>query len=706
MRTDSNSVLSLASNAPVKASKSSLSPTESGVAFQDSLEDAKSVLDTAIKPVNSDVDTPENSGKALVTESSVDSSLADIETTKEGDVDSSALAQKTNTTDVNAEDEIKLAVDKSGNVLQLHGDQSPKNALPFKYSASSYVGESVSVENTSSNLNASSTSGLIELTEDSLLHSGKNTSESQTPLLKDAASEAIDDLAVKQAILSGRVFPIESASTSIAESLDVLNEESLNLSAVSELSAADIDVQSSTEKVFISDGADAQLPFDMEGVAVDAQLPFDMKGVAADTQSPFDMKSVAAQELDTSVESEQMAKVAGIIDSNDLMVALTSKEVDVSGENLSHVIKSENSNLALSGEAETALTYMSALNLKGVEPTDFEGVNSEAQLLGGEGVVPLNSSFNNIPEEAVELSANDELSWVLSQMNTSNSKNAPLNTDVEGASLETSKVTDAVSAALLANSMNRNGRAETQIAGLNLDGLSSEAIEGLNLDEVDMVGMEDALLADEPIELRKKELELLMGRMSAQMDGKSIDEDVAGGFNSSVQSGAITRSALGAGLATGAPAANQPANMTMSLPPNHPGWATEMSQKVAWVARDGGHMAHIRLDPPELGSLTVKVSVDSDSNTQISFVAATPQARDLLEGQMGRLREMLAQQGMDLSRADVDVSQRDASGAQEQLSQENNSGRGSSFDSQDELDDELITNNMSYVSATGVDYYA
>ena len=38
---------------------------------------------------------------------------------------------------------------------------------------------------------------------------------------------------------------------------------------------------------------------------------------------------------------------------------------------------------------------------------------------------------------------------------------------------------------------------------------------------------------------------------------------------------------------------------------------------------------------------------------------------------MARLREMLAQQGMDLSRADVDVSQQDASGAQERGSYRN-----------------------------------
>ena len=154
------------------------------------------------------------------------------------------------------------------------------------------------------------------------------------------------------------------------------------------------------------------------------------------------------------------------------------------------------------------------------------------------------------------------------------------------------------------------------------------------------------------LKLRKKEHEAMLGRMSAQADGHIGADNSPGGLNSSLNNNVNRAAALGATAIAGNAVPNSTASLAMTLPPGHPGWAGEMSQKVAWIARDGGHTAHIRLDPPELGSLTVKVSVDSDSNTQISFVAATPQARDLLEGQMGRLREMLAQQGMDLSRAD------------------------------------------------------
>ena len=96
--------------------------------------------------------------------------------------------------------------------------------------------------------------------------------------------------------------------------------------------------------------------------------------------------------------------------------------------------------------------------------------------------------------------------------------------------------------------------------------------------------------------------------------------------------------------------------MTMQVPPTHPNWSSEMGEKVMWMNKQGLQQAEIHLDPPELGSLTVKVTIDSDV-ASVSFVAASPQVKDLLEGQVQRLREMMAQQGVELAEVDVNVSQ-------------------------------------------------
>ncbi|MCB5161969.1 flagellar hook-length control protein FliK [Marinomonas algarum] len=299
-----------------------------------------------------------------------------------------------------------------------------------------------------------------------------------------------------------------------------------------------------------------------------------------------------------------------------------------------------------------------------------------------------------------------ELSWVLSQMGAGAASVKASMNNQEGV-VDSNKVQEksTVVPSMMTGTTLVGGQKEP--LG-NVDGFGVEG--DATLETGDDVAPEDSLLTNEPIELRKKEQDALIGRMAAQIEGAAgekgrLDSHDIGGLNSSLQNAANRSTAGGLGINAGA-TASQANNLAMNVPPNHPNWASEMSQKVAWVARDGGHTAHIRLDPPELGSLTVKISVDSDTNTQVSFVAATPQARDLLEGQMARLRDMLAQQGMDLSRADVDVSQQDSANAQYQGEGGSQGRKGDgAIGNEEEVDDLLLTNNT-YVSASGVDYYA
>ncbi|RUM56020.1 MAG: hypothetical protein DSY85_03735 [Marinomonas sp.] len=151
------------------------------------------------------------------------------------------------------------------------------------------------------------------------------------------------------------------------------------------------------------------------------------------------------------------------------------------------------------------------------------------------------------------------------------------------------------------------------------------------------------------------------------------------------------------------------AQLTMQSMPDAQTFPNEMATKVAWVAKEGFKVAHIQLDPPELGSLAVKVSVDQDSNTHVSFVASSAQAKDALEGQMQRLRDMLQQQGLELDSVDVEVSQGNGqafgSNNSDHASGGTQSDTGLVSDS-DGLDEDL--DNVTYVAPAeqGIDYYA
>ncbi|MFD1384251.1 flagellar hook-length control protein FliK [Rhodanobacter aciditrophus] len=188
---------------------------------------------------------------------------------------------------------------------------------------------------------------------------------------------------------------------------------------------------------------------------------------------------------------------------------------------------------------------------------------------------------------------------------------------------------------------------------------------------------------------------------------KSFDQVLAGltGQTQTWQSVASNTS-LSAGVAM---RGDTPAQLTMQSLPASASWAAEMSQKVSWVANEGIKTAHIQLDPPELGSLTVKVTMDQDSNTHVSFVASSVAAKDALEGQMQRLREMLQQQGIDLDGVDVEVSQGNGQSGQSEASGEQSpGGQGSGVTGSEGLDDEEDLENVGFVTPAtkGIDFYA
>ena len=71
--------------------------------------------------------------------------------------------------------------------------------------------------------------------------------------------------------------------------------------------------------------------------------------------------------------------------------------------------------------------------------------------------------------------------------------------------------------------------------------------------------------------------------------------------------------------------------------------------------------AEMRLDPPDLGRLTIRLHMNHEQ-ASVSFQVSSPQAREALEHNMPRLRELLAEQGIQL--ADANVSEQQGQGGQ------------------------------------------
>jgi|GEM_PF-2820423 len=129
-------------------------------------------------------------------------------------------------------------------------------------------------------------------------------------------------------------------------------------------------------------------------------------------------------------------------------------------------------------------------------------------------------------------------------------------------------------------------------------------------------------------------------------------------------------------------------------------WDTEMAEKVAWFAAKNISSAEIRLDPPELGSLHIRINVNHEQGqVQLNFVSPHANVREALDQSASRLRDMFDEQGMDL--VDVDVSSQQQDGKGEQA--ENALADGGS---EDELVQQQEVQQLAPLSNSLVDSYA
>ncbi|MFQ3281170.1 MAG: flagellar hook-length control protein FliK [Reinekea sp.] len=97
-----------------------------------------------------------------------------------------------------------------------------------------------------------------------------------------------------------------------------------------------------------------------------------------------------------------------------------------------------------------------------------------------------------------------------------------------------------------------------------------------------------------------------------------------------------------------------------------------LSDRIFTMIKNDIQHGFIRLDPPELGALEVRIQVTQES-TQIQIVSQSQQVREALESQSVRLRESLAEQGLNLSSLDVNDQSTGDTSAQSEGGQDNSS---------------------------------
>lgn len=83
-------------------------------------------------------------------------------------------------------------------------------------------------------------------------------------------------------------------------------------------------------------------------------------------------------------------------------------------------------------------------------------------------------------------------------------------------------------------------------------------------------------------------------------------------------------------------------------------WTQGLGERLLLMAEKGQQNATLRLQPEQLGPLQIHIRVDEDGASQVLFSAHHAQTREAIEQAMPRLRELFAEQGLNLAQADVD----------------------------------------------------
>lgn len=145
---------------------------------------------------------------------------------------------------------------------------------------------------------------------------------------------------------------------------------------------------------------------------------------------------------------------------------------------------------------------------------------------------------------------------------------------------------------------------------------------------------------------------------------------------------------------------------SIQSPVGKPQWGSDLGNRVLWMVSNQLQGAEFKLNPPQLGPLEIRVTVQNDQ-ANVAFAAAHGSTKEAVEAALPRLREMLSENGLSLG--NVDVSQHSFSEHKEQSEQFGQDWRS---ENDAEQADNLLANgsslsiDMPSIGTGMVDFYA
>ncbi len=278
---------------------------------------------------------------------------------------------------------------------------------------------------------------------------------------------------------------------------------------------------------------------------------------------------------------------------------------------------------------------------------------------------------------------------------------------VEAPKVQHGAVAQSVQSALMQTP--QHAQAQAQAQALNVAAADVAEVNANQLQQVAAAANSAASsVASEQVMLKAA----MGAKAAASLLGASSNSNSAGEPATAGESSFANQLAQAAGTQqsiTGQPRADQAqASAQLPLQLNREMASDQMAERVQMMMSKNLKNIDIRLDPPELGRMQIRMNMNGDGAT-VHFTVANQQARDALEHSMPRLREMLAQQGVQLGDTSV---QQQSSGQQQNryaANEQSHSGQGNSGPSglgEENLEADINLDLNVTTKRDGISYYA
>ncbi len=132
------------------------------------------------------------------------------------------------------------------------------------------------------------------------------------------------------------------------------------------------------------------------------------------------------------------------------------------------------------------------------------------------------------------------------------------------------------------------------------------------------------------------------------------------------------------GLTTAASGVRPVIALPVQVPVGQAEWGNALGDRIQWMVSRNVQQAEIKLTPPDLGPLEIRISVQNDQ-THVNFIAGHSATREALEAAIPRLRELFGEINLNLANVDVNQRQADGTAYQQQGSSGGTAGSGEAF---------------------------